>query len=202
MRLKHYIKEIFNADIQVTVISNRHYIWEAVFMVNGDEYTASMIKMGHDVMENTLTDAELKKFTGYTMDDVKIREKEIEKRSEAGIKLPPINSAADAIREYFNHYEVWVISFVSGKHGDKIIGNLDMKSAGAVFTGVRTAVEMFIREKKPSFIIIDSKEPKRLRIYKRFVNEISKRGGYKVLGGLREIKFSHRSDTKGWILYK
>ena len=49
--------------------------------------------------------------------------------------------------------------------------------------------------------IIDAKEPKRIRIYKRFADEAVKKGGYEYIGGQRKFKSGEDFEaTVGFIL--
>lgn len=152
--------------------------------------------------DKTLTDKELKKFTGKDRKDIEQESQRIKKDREEGKQRIPLNFAWMTIEKFFENHDIWVISFVSKKFGDKILDIRTKKEVFTIYSGVKKGVEEFIRKNKfPSFLIIDAKDPKRLSIYKRFVDEIVKRGGYKIVGGgQRKIDYGEGIVTKGWIL--
>jgi len=215
MRFKKYINELFKTPVDLKIVKDSWNKWQASFNVANDVYTITGTYLHPSVLWDTFTDKELKKFTGLTMKDVEKENKKSKERQEkrradkaagiqVGIVIPNINSAMRKLEQYFSENELWIVGFGSKKFGDKILDIRTKKEVIIIYSGVKKGVEEFIKKKKPSFLIIDAKDPKRLAIYKRFVDEIIKRGGYKNLGGKRKINWGDETDhkTTGWILYK
>lgn len=218
MRFKEYLNELFKTPVDIKITTDVWNKWQASFNVANDVYTVTGTLLHLSVLLDTFTDKELKKFTGITMKDVEKERKKLkarhEKRKEdiaagkkVGIMIPSINTLMDQLGRYFADNEIWIIGFGSKKFGDKILDIRTKKEVLIIYSGVKKAVEEFMKKKKPSFLIVDAKDPKRLSIYKRFVDEIVKRGGYKIIGGKRKIKWKTEEGqldhkTTGWVLHK
>jgi hypothetical protein len=76
-------------------------------------------------------------------------------------------------------------SLRSDKPLDKVIGNLNTKEVLAVFSGVRQAVEKFIKEKDPKVFYFSPEHSKLKPIYDKFVKELKRR--------LKNYKYEFRS---------
>lgn len=200
MRFKRYINELFTRDIELKVDAKWNK-WRGSFPVANDIYTVSNYRVGMSVMTTTLTDKELKKITGKDMKDVEKESQRIKKDREEGRQRIPINFAWMEMEKFFDDHNIWIVGFSSKKFGDKILDIRTKKEVLTIYSGVKKGVEEFIRSVKPPFIIIDAKDPKRLSIYKRFVDEIVKRSGYKIIGSQRKIDYGEGVTTKGWILF-
>jgi len=218
MRFEAYLNELFKAPVDLKVTTDVWNKWIAKFNVANDVYTVTGTSLHPSVLWDTFTDKELKKFTGLTMKDVEKENKKSKERQEkrradkaagiqVGIVIPNINSSMRKLEQYFADNEIWIVGFGSKKFGDKILDIRTKKEVIIIYSGVKKAVEEFMKNKKPSFLIIDAKDPKRLSIYKRFVDEIVKRGGYKIIGGKRKIEWGTEEGkpqhkTTGWVLNK
>lgn len=76
---------------------------------------------------------------------------------------------------------------------DKVIGNLNTKEVLAVFSGVRQAVEKFIKEKDPRVFYFSPEHSKLKPIYDKFVKELKRR--------LKNYKYEYR-DRHEHVFYK
>lgn len=217
MRFEAYLNELFKAPVDLKVTTDVWNKWVVKFNVANDVYNVTGTLLHPSVLWDIFTDKELKKFTGITMKDVekerekfkerhKKRKEDIAAGKKVGIMIPSINTLTNQLERYFADNEIWIVGFGSKKFGDKILDIRTKKEVIIIYSGVKKAVEEFMKNKKPSFLIIDAKDPKRLSIYKRFVDEIVKRG-YKIIGGKRKIEWGteegqSQHKTTGWVLNK
>ncbi len=203
MRLKnhlHKLNELFQKDVDLKIDVNKWNRWSASFPVANDTYRVTAYRADWKVMRDALTDKEMKDFTGTNMKEVKKEREEIKKQREAGKRRIPLSFKARKIEEFFSEYPIWVISFTSKKFGDKILDIRTRGEVATIYSGVKKAVEQFMRSVQPPFVIIDAKDPKRAKIYKRFADEIVRRAGYKFVGDKRTIDHGE-VKTKGFILF-
>lgn len=201
MRFKQYLNELFTIDVELKIDAKWNK-WRGSFPVANDIYTVTGTRTDPSVLTTTLTDKELKKFTGRDMKEVAKESERIKKDREEGKIRIPINTTYRYIEKFFEEHHIWVVGFASKKFGDEILDIRTKKEVITIYSGVKKGVEEFLRKVRPSFLIVDAKDPKRLGIYKRFVDEIVKRGGYKIVGSKRKIDYGDGyHKTTGFLLF-
>lgn len=200
MRFKQYLNELFKREVDLKIDAKWNK-WRGSFPVANDIYTVSNRRVSLNVMVETLTDKEMKKFTGVNQQDIDKESERIKKDRAEGKNRIPINMSWRKMETFFDEHHIWIVGFSSKKFGDKILDIRTKEEVITIYSGVKKAVEEFLKSVRPSFVVIDAKDPKRLSIYKRFVDEIVKRGGYKMIGGQRKIDYGEGVTTKGWVLF-